>query len=524
MNLSAPLRASLLFLALIPALPAQRAHADPKLGIAIEPPKGWTQLPADTDRGQCEAMFAAPRASSAKGGGTHTPTMRVLFFASGGDASGDERDGLPRTTPYRSFDDYLKRGHGGKARVASREAGECGDFEGRRFEATVTDPAGDRRLYGAAIPLDGGELVVEYEVLGDQFDKERKGFERSLDTLEKVEKQADAAQAADAPWAKDPSGWAAMDAAARKQHAEAAANAAAAHPGIGWKTYESEHWTVLSAADAGFTKKAIAAAEAARDWCEANLDGIAGGGPLPAVLRIFASRDHFAAFTLRQVDPQIAYSPETRELYFFDDPNAGSSDGYGPLFRAVVLHWADDHAPGSVQALPRWLDQGLTEYFRSTRLKGKKIEFAPGEVENGRIAWYRQNDSQPPAIWLLIQESGQPSPEGGANEESWGYTPECARLMRWFFEHDGGEAFGKPNLVQDYLVGLAEAYRTIGPNPTADVDAARLDEARTKTMNERFYAWRDSILKACNDKVLPLQPDAWKEVEAKWQAFLADYK
>jgi hypothetical protein len=528
MNAPRPLAVAALCAALaVPAL-AQKGAVAARLGLEVSPPKGWVELPGGGTRGQCVMMFASPRALTPRGrGATHTPNLRILFFASGQSDAGDEVDGLPRRTPFRDLDDYVARGLGQGARIVGREAGKAGDFEGRRFVAEIPGEAGARTVLGIAIPRPDGELVAAVEVLSEHLDKERKELERALDGLGAIAVDERASARPLAPWRADPGGWQGLDEAGRREARSAFATAAAAAteaaPGIGSKIHKSRVWTVASAAEAGFTKKAIAAAEAAHAWCEQHLAGISDRPSLPAVLRIFASPEQYAVFKAGDPDPR-EYSRDQRELYFFDDPNAGTTDGYGMLFRAVVWHWIDDRAPDALAALPRWLDNGLWEYFRSTRLKGKKIEFTPSEVENGRIAYYRQKDLEMPAIWNLVQESMQPSPEGGANEDIWGYTPECARLVRWLCEHGGGEAFGKPDLLADYLRGLGEAHRTVGPEPTRDVDAARLGEAQVKTMNQRFYAWRDSVLKTCNDAVLPLSVDAWKATNDRWLKFNADFK
>lgn len=514
-------------LALLPtSLPAQKVPI-PRLGVQLKLPKGWTEIPAvGGNRGQCVRFFAGERALIAKAGGTHTPTFRVWFFKDGLTDENDVVEGLPRTTPFRSLEDYVERGHPKGTRFTEREAARFGDFEGRFFAATVPNQGGDLTLLGASIPLEDGELVLEFEVLSDHAGKERKGYLKTLDDITKIDREAEGKGPPAAPWKTDPEAWKAMDAAAQKtareKFAEAVVAAVADDPGIGWKIYKSKYWTVVSAADAGFTKKAITAAEVGLDWCEKHLDGISDAELMPAVLRIFESPDHLLTYKIRTAE-QREYLPYTRELLFVDDPNAGTRDGWGPLFRAVLWHWMDDHAPGSVQAIPRWLDWGLWEYFRMTELRGKKIEFAPGTTEIGRMAYYPENNLEPPAIWNLIQESMQPSPENGEAEENWNYTTECSRMMRWFFEHDGSKAFGKENVIADYIRALGEAYQKVGPNPTADVDVTHLTDAQTKTMNERYYKWRDSMLVATNDIALPLQVGEWQAVNAKWLKFLEDF-
>lgn len=507
---------------------AQKAIPLPRLGLEVQPPKGWVQLPADPlDRGQCELLLCGTKALTTRTRGpAQLPRMRVLFFASGADAAAETVEGLPRRSPFRDFDDFVKRGLGKDAKVSSREAGRAGKLEGRRFVVDIPAATGDRTALGVVASIDGGEICVVCEILTEHVDKERKELERALDGISVVDRDANAAGRPIAPWVADPGAWSGMDAKAkddaRKAFAAAAAGFDAESPGTGFKLQKHKVWTVVSAADPGFTKKAVAAADAARAWCERHLGKISDRESAPATLRILAGPEQLAAHGAGY--PQSEYAPDRRELLFFEDPNAGTSDGYGPLFRAVVRHWIDDHAPGAVQALPRWLDNGLWEFFRSTRMKGKNIEFTSGDVENGRIAYYRQKGEDMPAIWNLIQESMQPSPPDGANEDVWGYTPECSRLVRWLCEHDGGAAFGDADFLSMYIRGLGEAYQKVGADPTRDVDAAAMSEAQQKTFNTRFYAWRDGLLKQCNDAVIPLALDAWQALNAKWLAFNADFR
>ena len=516
-----------LVLALALPLAAQKGVAHARLGLELVPPKGWIELPPAGERGQLELFFAAPRGLAGRTeGSVHTPVLKVLFLRKGGTDQGDVVDGLPRRTPFRDLDDWVRRGHGDRARIGSRESGKHGDFGGQRFTAKVEDAAGDRTLYGVAIPFaDEGELLVVFDLLADRFEKERKELDRTLEGLRKTAAKADAEPRVEPPWRADPAAFAKLDAAAqaraRREFAAGAVAAARKSPGLGWKEVEHRTWTVLSAADAAATSRAIAAAEAARAWCEAELPQL-GGEPLPAVLRVFATPDQYNALKLGDRD-QREYSAARRELYFHPDPDAGSKGGYGMLLRAVLWQHLDDADPGILPAMPRWLDNGLWEYLRSTRMKGKQIEFFASDVERGRID-YQQRAKSMPALWHLMQESMQPSPADGASEDPWGYTPECARLVRWLCEHDGGAAFGKPDLLAAYCKGLGAAYRSVGPDPTRDVDTARLDEAQTKVANQRYYTWRDAVLVACNNAVVPLQEEAWRAANAKWLEFNVDMK
>ena len=498
---------------------AQKSLAEPRAGLEFKPPKSWVELPADGDRHATVRLYAAPRALAGKAEGTHTPLLRVMFFAKGGDASGDLVDGLPRQTPFRDLEDFARRGLG--ATDVAKEAHKVGAIEGQRLGGKGI--AGDLVLLGQTVPLDDGEAALCFEVLANQAEKLKKDFEgtfASVDTMARAPSPRPAPPwLAAADWAKLD---AAARAAARRKWAEELVAATSKAPEAGFKVGKSKYWTVLSAADPGFTKKAIAAAETARTWCAQKLPDLTKDAPLPAILRIFDSMEHYQAFLTTDLD-QREYHARRRELLFVNDRDNGGSSGYGMLFRAVLWQVFDDVDPGVLPALPRWLDNGCWEFMRSTRCDGKKIEFMPSDVERGRIE-YQQRAKSMPALWDLMQEHIQVSPEGGANETAWGYTPECARLMRWFWIDDGQKAFARPTLVSDYVRALGAAYQKLGPDPTADAATLGLTEAQQKDVNTRHYKWRDAMLVGANDIAVPLQVDAWKAINEKWLDYNKNYK
>lgn len=514
-----PLRALVLLPFVLTApLSAQKAVEEPRAGLSFKPPKGWVELPADRDRGATVRLYCAPRAVAGKELSL-TPVMRVMFFPKGGDDGQDVVDGLPRRSPFRSFDDFVRRGYGGVDIAAEPE--KVDGVEGRRV--TVKGLQFERVVIGQTIPLDDGEAAVCFEVVALQADKLKKDFDGTFGSLAVVARAA--AERHDPPWL-DAAEWAKLGdpakAAARRKWAEAVVAATTGAPEAGFKAYKSKHWTVLSAADAGFTKKAIAAAEAARAWCEKKLPELTAQAPMPAILRIFDSPDHYRAFQTTGTDTR-EYDQRRRELFCVNDRDLGGSTGYGQLFRAVLWHVFDDVDPGVLPAMPRWFDNGCWEFMRSTRCDGKKIEFMPSDVEKGRID-YQLRDKSMPALWDLMQEKIQPSPDGGAAEQEWGYTPECARLLRWFWIDDGLKAFDKPTLVSDYVRALGAAFAKTGPDPTLDVALFGLTDAQAKDRNTRFYKWRDAMLVATNDVAVPLQPDTWRAINEKWLEYNEKYK
>ena len=515
-----PRASGLLFAVLACALPlaAQKGIAEPRVSLEFKPPKGWTELPGHVDRGASIRLFAAPRALSGKAENTHTPILRVMFFASGGDASKDVVDGLPRMTPFRSLEDFAVRGLGVKD--AKKEQDKAGGLTITR----ITGTHGDFSFHGAVFATSDGESALCFDCLTNQYDKLKKEFDATIGSATPLARVA--AVPVSAPWDTDKE-WATKDAptrnGARKAWITAVVDAAMKDAGTAFKPSKSKHWSVLSAADAGFTKKAVAAAEVMRAWMTQKLPDLVKDAPQPAVLRIFGSMDHYNAY-LTTVTATRDYDQKRRELHFVNDPDNGGSGGYGMLFRAVMWHAFDDLDDGILPAMPRWFDNGIWEFLRSSQCDGKKVEFTQSDVEKGRMAYYGQNKQEVPATWHLIQEAIQKSPEDGKNEDVWGYTPDCARMVRWWILHDGGKAFEKPSLFVDYVRAVGQAHVRMGADPMLDVGGPSLTDDENKKRNKAQYKWRDDLLGQVNTIVIPINEAQWKAANEKWLAFNASFK
>lgn len=495
---------------------AQKTQKEPAVGLQYKPPKGWLEVPNGSDRGATVRLYCAPRGAASKSG-VIMPLLRVMHFDGGLDTSFDVIDDLPRTTPFRGLEDFLQRNY--LAKDIAREPTKVGDVEGERLVAKGLSL--ERAVVGIRVPVGNGEAAVCFEIPELQLDKMKKELEGTLSSLGVIEFQA---ATPPRPPQKDAEAWAKLDEAGRKaaRRAWAEAVVAAAEPGEGFKEYRCKRWKVLSAADTGFTKKAIAAAETMHAWLEKKLPGLTKDEPLPAVLRIFGNNEQYLGFL--STGPSIReYDGDRRELFYVENKDLGGQTGYGQLFRAVLWQLCDDVDPYTLAAMPRWFDNGCWEFLRSSKCDGKKLEFFPGDVEKGRIDIQLHNNELPP-VWKLMQEAIQPSPTDGKAEDPWGYTPECARLMRWFWLDDGLAAFGKPTLVEDYIRALGQAHAKVGPDPTLDVPTIGLTDAQTKERNTRYYKWRDALMTAINDIATPLQPDAWTALDPKWLEYNTQYK
>jgi hypothetical protein len=210
-------------------------------------------------------------------------------------------------------------------------------------------------------------------------------------------------------------------------------------------------------------------------------------------------------------------------IYFWKDAGRGNAgDDYGQLFRGVFLQFVHDKDPLILRNMPRWLDFGLSEFMRSTRVKGKKITFLCSDVENGRFR-YHENKNTLPALWQLIQESIVETPKDGAEEESWGYTPECCRLMRWFYQ-GGSKLMEKEDFLPAYLAGVGSAATKFGPDPTIEVDLLAITPMQLAELRKKQYKRRDKLLETINYEVIPLSTATWTAADTGFIEFNKNFK
>ncbi len=538
----------LVLVALVSLARAQAGvHTDAQLGIKIRPPSGWAYVGGDGDRGLLRALFVSPQEVAPKAneeGVPHAPALRLLFFrkqppaadaaAGGAPAAAASATGLPLRTPYRDFADYLARVHGPTTAPTSKTHDKIGALAATWHLASVPRQQGALTLHACVVTLDDGDLAIELEVLSEHHARFAAVFEKAVKTLAPVPRvpaaaapASSAAAATEAPpWEKDRAEWLRRPATERAtQRREWGARWLAEREKRtepGYKPQRAGPYLLVSRADPAFTKRAVEAAVTLHKWVEKRFASLNDEMVMPAAIRLMATRTEHDAYLAREPEPR-AYDPRRREIFFFKDADAGNAgDGFGPLFSGILEHYLSEKDPAIVRSLPRWLDHGLGELLRSTRVKGAQLTFYAGEVEMGRMRYHEQNDTMPP-LWSLLQESIVATPTDGAEEPPWGYVPECARALRWL-DAGGSKALGKDDLLLDYVRTVGVAGGSGEVDPATDVDWLQLNEPQRKDLRQKQYTWRDTLLKRINDGVIALNEDAWRKADAAWKEFNQKFK
>lgn len=522
---------SLVALIITTAAPAQRSvHTDDELGVKLTAPPRWAYLGAAGDLGSLRALFAAPRVLAAKVAQVqpHTPVLRVLWFPKRPPpAEKQPAPKWPLRSPYLDYKDYLGRVYGPLTKVLTTEAGTVGALNGRRIHAQALRGGGIIELHAAVVPREGGELALEFEVLPDHSPKLKGQFDKCFDSLAATPVVKPTAGAAQPTWQSDPAAWRKLPTAERATQRKAFGTRFLAERGKhrepGWRTQVTRHFVVLTRADSRSTTRIVQAAEVVRAWAESRLDKVSDDVVMPAVLRIFADRRELTAFSERDSGVR-EYRPELREIHYFRDPTLGNAGtGFGPLVRGVFWQCLHDKHSDVLDNMPRWLDQGLWSYLESSRLKGKKLELFPGEVELGRYRNHARNKTPGPALWDLIQERAQPLPKDGSVEKPWGYIPESARLLRWL-DAGGSTFFKQQDLLAGYLGQIGKTAVELGPSPDLGVDWLRLDEAKSTELRKLVQARKVKFLEKVNFTLIPISDAEWRAADAAFIEYNAKLK
>jgi hypothetical protein len=536
-----------LFAALAAAVPAQKGmHVDATCGIKLKPPDKWGMLPAFGDRGATLAMWASPKSYDPKvdSGGPHVPMLRLMFFPTAAGAAKEAtaektESGLPKRTPYASFDDYLARGHGGRIRITSKDDGKVGKLDGRNYVLSVARSAGDLVLETGVVRTPAGDVALEFEVLADWHERLGKDFKKTFATVD--ETLIEAAQPEPAPaWEADYAAWRKLPAEERakqrREYGQQFFTRAKAVREPGWTTVAGKSFVLLSRAESKLTKRILPVAEAARAWVDKRFGALGDEVVMPAVVRVFASAEEYDAWQTRNLlepprdkpepnwYPQtIAYHPRTREILYWADPGMGNTgEGFGPLLIGVLEQYLDDKDPHVIRNMPRWLASGLTQYLINTRCRGDSIAFEGGTVETERMRYHERGNSLP-KIWNIVQETASGDPDYSADERPWGWAPESCRVVR-FVEAGNSRAFGVDDMLVSYLRTVGVQAAAAPPDPTADVDLHALDDKQREALDRAFRKRRDALLKAINGAVVPMSVDQWQKADQAFVEWNAKFK
>lgn len=462
-----PLLASLAALAAFAAsAAAQETHKFPDHGFKISAPSGWTLVPARPGEQWILARFMSNREYQCKVDdkastltSTHRPWLRVIGFPkrqSRADVTVVEETETRKTTlityPYRDYDDYLKRNdHGGGYFVASSEkiiiAGIPVTRQDVKIEKMATVP---RRLLACIYHLPDRDLAVEAEVTEQQVEALDDEIIRSLKSLVIT---GEAKKPESAPARTDVIVGDSQKDVIRKRDERRRAWRERALADVqkdmpkGWTAKKTKCFLVLNHGSDKYAELLVWQANEVREWLDDNLKGVGEGEVMRSILRICASDDEARVYSSGSGDSFVA---DTGEVVCAERGGSILED-FSTISSALLHQYLADRNPALEEALPKWIQIGLSAYVRSARISRKQggLIFPPpfGAFRTGIVA-IREGR------WVPVSELVR-TVDGSSGDGS-DLAAESELFIRWLLFGSGRNNARTKGLAQRYMQGVVQ--------------------------------------------------------------------
>jgi hypothetical protein len=268
----------------------------------------------------------------------------------------------------------------------------------------------------------------------------------------------------------------------------------------GWEAKEMGPFLVLNHSDDKYAKRVVAHAEAVLGWLDENLSFIGPDEYVPQmIIRICASQDEESAF--RGGD---WWGSGTEIVTHKDSGSGAMSYEFEYVNRRIFGIWFAYRDPDLFQALPYWLEGGLSQVLGTARSKGKRLEFQADDWERDalREASRLQKLASPRDLMKLGRE-------GFFSEQS--REKEAAALCRFLLTGPASKNRATKTLFKDYLIHLKEVITEIAKEDAKDKPAEKApttEEEEDARFKNRREAWKDK-----ESKVLD---ETWKRTFADW--------
>jgi hypothetical protein len=370
----------------LPRAPAQEVHKFPEHGFRITAPADWTRIPARPGELWILAQFMSDRESTHRDAATgavsrHRPRLRVIGFPRRDSPveitvvkETETRSVTSVAFPYRDYADYLKRhDHGGGYYVAVTEdvivAGVPVTRQEIRIEKMAMVP---RRLLACIYHLPDRDIAVEADVLETEAAQAADELSRALRSLVVTgeARKPDAATSRPTPPATDdPKELAKRRDGRRRAWRERVLVEVQKGLPKGWTSRKTKHFVVLSHASSKYTDLVVWQATEVREWLEDNFEDVGEGAVMRSVLRVCASADEARAYASGSGDSYVADSGEV----VCAERDGSILEDFSQIARALLDQYLADRNPALRDALPTWLQAGLSGHVGAARISKKQM-------------------------------------------------------------------------------------------------------------------------------------------------------
>ncbi len=516
---------------------AEGTFVDKKNGFQVKAPSGWAQIPIKVEEKWICAKWQCDKEYEGKEGFSHTPLLRVILFekAGGGEAASEggepakpaEGGVVSLDAPYLDYKDYLKRNFSeGGFFVSAEDNGKIGNTPVTMIEVKVEKLAmtGKKRIMAWIFHAPFGDLAIEGDSLEEKFDKLKPIYLAAFKSFRVIERDASLqGEEIDTGASISFGGKDETPEERKKRRMEAQEKVfkkALADLPKDWTSKRTPHFLVINHGKPQFMDKVIAHAEAVRTWLDQRFGDVGDGYVQDGILRICKDSDEERAFGKSSGD---AYSSETREIVLSGGNDFSKDWEFDSLGTAILRQYFSDKDEMLYSSMPPWLENGLSRYIGSAKLKGKSLEFAADQSEQDGMREGRRANALLPVKDMFAMSSN----ELWQGEGGMALYAECASIVRYLYG-PGAKQPKTRNLIRDYIAKLlavveeqdaaAEEARK-NEAPTAAPQTEEEEEAEFK--KRRNKNWTDNekdLLKKVFEKVFEGWTDGdWQSLQTAWE-------
>jgi len=510
-SLSLPLFAGLLvFLASAPPAQAQY-HQDDRLGYKIRYPKGWKEIPIQTNEGWVVAHFLSAKTfyyTDKDMGYTleHKPTMKVIAFVEASNQrtkieSDDKKKTITVTfeNPFKTYKEYLKGTYsGGGFYVSDEKEAKVGGLDVTQLEIKVerNSSSGPMRIETWVYHLDGVDLAVQFEVLENAWPKVKRQILADLKSLKTVPRTEGGMAAATTQFGgeillnmED------LTPAERTKRRKQLENSAHEKAGKGlpadWKVKEMGGFLILNHSDDKQAKRVVQQSKALFSWLEKTFPYVGKGEYVRSpIIRICKDLDEEMAFRTGTTWGGPGIEVTTHK-------SAAGANSFENLWlnQRLSAIWFQDRDSDLFLALPGWLSFGFRQVVGAAIPKGSKLDFRPSTPEMNRIRESIRAGN--PATPQDILHYGREDVNGRDQQK----LAESAALTRFLMTGAGSRNRKTKGVLEAYLKNLKEVVEKIRAEREKE-NGKKEEKPKTEAEEEEYFKNRRNAWKEKEKRVI----------------------
>ncbi|MCB9882695.1 MAG: hypothetical protein H6834_12975 [Planctomycetes bacterium] len=524
-------------------------------GFELYVPKKWSEVPIRSGEEWILCKFLCDKTYYHKDKDgilhDHKPTLRVLGFpkktqavtGSGAekkngekkDEAGEKKDDASLLklikNPYRDYRDYLERHHQGGGWFFSLEEDiEVRDLPVLHQEIKVEKLTYlPRRSLAYTYDLPDMKLVVEVDVVEDEYTSLRRSMYKILGSLRQIEKVATQKETAENPFAvvgKDRAARRKVWVERKRAWRDRVLREARDRLPDDWHMEEDDYFLVLSHASPRYTDVLHKQAISVRRWLDENFEEIGEGEVLKSIIRVCASPEEERAYGSGSGD---SWSADTGEVVC-------SEGGYlefefTNIAFGLTQQYFSEKNPDLWEALPSWMTGGIHSYVINSRLtKRDGLSFyKPHDLFNVAQKVIEER-RMVPVQDLFLKTRKQVQDAGLSEEEYWAVTNLLTRHLielpkkksEWWKGYIRKVVDGLDERDQSEFEKVFDRDTTKKPMSEAEEDEYFKNAAkRRKETAQAFEEAQQEFLKSTYDDVFTEWDERdWKKLQRDYEVFV----